>query len=756
MQRRAGGLVRIDGTPAEDEQRAAGNTSTQAGNTRTQTDAPETRTGEPGPRTEDEPPAQSTLLTVAIREYPDGDEDFTAGIDEQLSVVTDWWCDPEADEPFHRVAQPELHERYDVERFLHEARVRETGGQALVLFVTGHGKLGASGTHFLQLPKTELRRQLATAIRTSEIVAAALDSRAEHVLVIVNTCYAEAIAGELSQLHKEIRQSRRDRGSLDVIATCAQDQLVQVGRFPSVMRQVLHRLRTNAQITTPWLSVGDLMTEFESELRGDTERRRHRLRRIIDGGGQTVLTPCLPNPGYRPVRQLVGPARRQVATPAEDIDIWLDRASGRPQETDPGWYFSGRERLNRELAVFLTRPEGVLLLTGTAGSGKSAVLGRAVTLSDPLFRENADYADAVKSAAPRTVPPENSVSVAVLARHRSAADVLHDLLLGLGVAPRSPGPTDDPVDLWGTQLDTHLTAPGETLTLVVDGLDEAYEPFRIVRDVLAPLNAHCAPPAPLPGQRGPARHPAEPEGQRRSLRLLIGVRSSRPPAHLAAPRGSAPRTAPTRPPVTQEPGLLAALCEIFPTASVLRTDDTGSRDDIASYVEALIGPKDCGSDSTRRAAEAVADRVWPSFLDARLAGEQLRETRDPAVLAADQRWLDLLQAGTIGLLRRDLRLAADEGLPAEVALALLRASAFALGAGIPWSNVWPAMAGALLGRPIEEPDRMIDSLLGRLSGYLAHDHEDERFVYRPVHEALAEILRDPRQDLLTDLSGDAV
>ncbi|GDY75347.1 hypothetical protein SAV31267_048320 [Streptomyces avermitilis] len=544
MRRRAGGLVRIDGTPAEDERRAAGNTSTQAGNTGSRTGATEPRTGDPGARTGDEPPPQRTLLTVAVREYPDGDEDFTAGIDEQLSVVTDWWCDPEADEPFHRVVQPELHERYDVERFLHEARVRETGGQALVLFVTGHGKLGASGTHFLQLPKTELRRQLATAIRTSEIVAAALDSRAEHVLVIVNTCYAEAIAGELSELHKEIRQSRREQGSLDVIATCAQDQLVQVGRFPSVMRQVLRRLRTNAQITTPWLSVGDLMTEFESELRGDTERRRHRLRRIIDGGGQTVLTPCLPNPGYRPRRQLVGPARRQVATPAEDIDIWLDRASGRPQEADPGWYFSGRERLNRELAVFLTRPEGVLLLTGTAGSGKSAVLGRAVTLSDPLFRENADYADAVRSASPRTVPPENSVSVAVLARHRSAADVLRDLLLGLGVAPRPLGPTDDPVDLWGTQLDTHLAEPGETLTLVVDGLDEAYEPFRIVRDVLAPLNAHCAPSAPLPGQRGPARQPAEPEGQRRNLRLLIGVRSSRPPAHLAAP-GDPPRAPPS-------------------------------------------------------------------------------------------------------------------------------------------------------------------------------------------------------------------
>jgi hypothetical protein len=140
-----------------------------------------------------------------------------------------------------------------------------------------------------------------------------------------------------------------------------------------------------------------------------------------------------------------------------------------------------------------------------------------------------------------------------------------------------------------------------------------------------------------------------------------------------------------------------------------------------------------------------------------LAGEQLRAAADPGDLVASPPWRELLHTGTTGLLRRDLLLAVEEGLPPEVALALLRASAFALGAGIPWSNVWPTMAGALLGRPIEDPDRMIGTLLrSALAGYLAHDHEDDRLVYRPAHERLAEILRDPVQDLLGDLSGEAV
>ncbi|MFB7598727.1 AAA family ATPase [Streptomyces sp. NPDC056160] len=733
--------------------------------------------------------AERLLVTVAVRDYDDDAGEFADGIDEQLSVLDAWWCPPGAGEPFRKVPQPDLRERHDVERFLHEAGVRETRAKALVLFVTGHGKLGASGTHFLQLPATQPRRQLATAVRTSEIVAAALDSHAEHVLVIVNTCYARGVADELVRLYREIGPKRRHGGTLEVIATCDHDQLVHVRRFPSVLRRVLDRLRTTAQITSPWLSVAHLMTEFENELGSDAERRKHRLHRVVEGAGQTTPTPCLPNPGYRPPREVVAPARRQVATPADDIDVWLARASGRPQEDDPGWYFSGRRRLNRELTDFLGRPGGVLLLTGTAGSGKSAVLGRAVTLSDPHFRAHPRYRDAVGSAPPGTVPAAEAVSVAVLARQHSAPGVLRELLVGLGIEPSPPGPTDDPVERWTALLDAHLSEPGDPVTVVLDGLDEAVEPFRIVHGVLAPLKAHCAPPpaAPLPGPRraGP---------DRRRLSLVIGVRSSRPPAGedpaTAKPEGEGPegggpechgpegdgpegdgsvggagpgaeRDAGAVPEGgragSRDPGLLSALREVFPSATVLRTDGPGSRDDIADYVEALIGPDPTDRAGVREAAETVADEVWPSFLDARLAGEQLRAAADPAELVASPQWRDLLHAGTTGLLRRDLLLAGEEGLPPDVALALLRSGAFALGAGIPWSNVWPTVAGALLGRPIDDPDRMIGTLLsGGLAGYLAHDHEDDRLVYRPAHERLAEILRDPRQDLLPDPSEEPV
>ena len=58
-----------------------------------------------------------------------------------------------------------------------------------------------------------------------------------------------------------------------------------------------------------------------------------------------------------------------------------------PRDTRTRWLFTGRADLMRRLiAAATSRTPGVLLVTGGAGSGKSAVLARLVTLSDPDFR----------------------------------------------------------------------------------------------------------------------------------------------------------------------------------------------------------------------------------------------------------------------------------------------------------------------------------------------------------------------------------
>ncbi|MFD4232981.1 AAA family ATPase [Streptomyces sp. NPDC058542] len=678
--------------------------------------------------------SQRTLLTLAVRDYGDGDESFTAGIDEQLDVVAEWWSSPVASDGFRHVPAPTVTRREHVEDFLRDNRVREMEGEALVLFITGHGHAGTR-THFLQLPDSVKGRHLNTSVRTTDLITAALDSHARNVLVIVNTCYAGKISGEIDDLVEDIRAERRNTCRLDVLVTAGHDRPVQVRRFSTLLRGALERLRTTAGITTPHLSVVELMSEFERGL-DPAERKRHRLHRVVDGSGVLTPTPCIPNPGYRRVRELTGADGRHPGTPAGDH--WLDRATGRTQEQDPGWYFRGREDINRSIAAFLSpaRTRGVLLVTGSAGSGKSAVLARAVVLSDPAFRDDPLCKTALDLSGPDTVPAPGSITGAVLARHRGAAELAHDILEALGETPRRIRSTEDPVVEAAQQILAVLRDRDEAVTLVIDGLDEADERQRIIEDVLAPLNAFCAPrldQVPVPRLDG------EPFADRgRGLRLLIGVRSSRP---LSEPSGELPE---------EEQGHNEALKAVFPTAEEQRTDDEGSEKDIAEYLHALICEGGGGHrDSAEEAAALVAPVVWPSFIDARIAGEQLRSVKDPAAVARQPEWQRMLNNGTEGLLRRDLVLVEADGLPSEVALALLRASAFAGGAGIPWSTIWPQMARVLLGRALPDWDEMIAKLLkSRLNGYLAHDHEDDRRVYRPAHETLAEALRDIDTDWL--------
>jgi hypothetical protein len=50
--------------------------------------------------------------------------------------------------------------------------------------------------------------------------------------------------------------------------------------------------------------------------------------------------------------------------------------------------------------------------------------------------------------------------------------------------------------------------------------------------------------------------------------------------------------------------------------------------------------------------------------------------------------------------------------------------------------------------PLRDPHEKIGSLLNSLlAGYLTSDHEDDRVVYRPAHEHLAQILRHWPADL---------
>lgn len=665
------------------------------------------------------------LVMLAVE---DGTQAFDAAVDEQLRSVRAWWQDGPPGARFDVIETREPRRRHDVELFLESTGLREAEPDVpLVLFVTGHGLAGTGSRHYLLLPESDRGRLLATTLPTCDIVVAALDSCAQDVLVIVNLCEAAGIGSELLSSMRDLAPGREQKNRLNVLATTGDRTAVLGLEFATILREAHAWSRRAGGITRPHLS----MAEFMEALRAATDTVNMRDHRRIEGP-RPILTASLdsptasiPNPGYlaqvSPLDDDLEPGSSGAGGP--EPGHWLEKASGRPRPEDTGWYFSGREDLNREVADFLQGPPGVLIVTGTAASGKSAVLGRAVTLSAPAFRLSEGYDAAVRDSPPAAVPPDGAITAAVSARNRSSFDLLEALCAALGGGDRHVEQGD--VRQGQDDLRALLTDSASVVTIVVDSVDEALSPARCVSDVLAPLAALIVPGPALgrvPDQTGPRPRGSLGGG----LRLLLGVRSSSPgPLAPAGLRGTS---------------LTSVLHAAFPSARELRTDGEGTESDIDRYTRALL-EKAAGWGEPERAEAAglVARQVQPSFLDAQRAAEQLR-VGGPSLLR-DREWLAQLADGTAGLLTADLRAAARDLPPAE-ALALLRATAFAQGRGMAWGEVWPAAAGAVLGHPLAGADGKIDRLLhGSLSGYLSHDVEDERVVYRPAHARLTDILR---------------
>ncbi|MFJ8078231.1 hypothetical protein ACIQ7Q_30950 [Streptomyces sp. NPDC096176] len=662
----------------------------------------------------EQPPGLLVILAVE-----DGKRAFHEAIDEQLEAVKAWWG--ASGRGFEVVETREPASRHDVELFLEQAGVRETEPDVpLVVFLTGHGMAGSR--HYLLLRETDRQRPLATALPSADVVLAALDSHSTDVLVIVNMCEAASVGEEIHKARKDLAATRSP-GRLNVLATTGDRTAVLGKEFALVLKEAYTWLCRAGGITTPYLSMADFLDALEHAVAAVNKEygRQITCPEALLSPSRSVPTTALPNPGYPPSSAAVQGTAEPLSTLSPEQSHWMEKASGRPHAQDPGWYFSGRTAANSAVTAFLHGPPGVLIVTGMAATGKTAVLGRVVTLSDPAFRTSPHYAQAAGAAAD-AVPP-GVVTVAVNARNHSSLSLLKQLCHGVGVVP--PQAADD-VRQWRDALRTHI-ASLSSVTIVVDALDEALSPARCVSDVLAPL-AGLAQPADLNPAVPPQRNSAARRAQCPGLRLLLGVRSSRP----AGPSSAKGR----------EQGLLAALHATFTGASEVRTDEDGVENDIALYVQALLDDVDGWDPQTAAAASLqVARKVQPSFLDAQRAAAQLR-AEGPELLGRLS-WWNQLATGTAGLLRADLDAATATGqfAPGE-ALALLRATAFARGRGLAWGEVWPAVAAAVHGATLESADLKIDALLhGRLSGYLSHDVEDERIVYRPAHDVLRSVLR---------------
>jgi hypothetical protein len=592
---------------------------------------------------------------------------------------------------------------------------------AAVVFVTGHGER-AHNTHWMILSETDPGRLHSSAQRTSDLVGWLRESGIRYLLLILDLCYAGRTIADTVLAEGEIPATWL------ALPSATKDEQATTGALTGAITGFLTELALphweKYGVHNRHLNVEDFLDEVERRLG----------RRLIPfpGGQVRGAHPCLPNPHYRSdARTALAPQRSDLALPELDLAAhWEPRARGVGDPDDAGWLFTGRGALMRRLIAFAQQDAGsTLLVTGGPGSGKSAVLARLVTLSDPRFL--ARY-PAETAAIPEDLkPPPGAVDVAVLVTGKTAHEVIAQICEALGVPPAVSRQALPSLQEWIDAWQDWLARRQRGVTIVVDALDEAADPVTLLSEVLAQLAPRNAVLAGDGGFR---------------LRLLIGVRSTAGPGESAERGGQG-----TAPP--------ADLAERLLSAERVRVDERpwSQPGDITAYATEVLNRTPGspyrrdreGISGARRIAEALAARAGTSFLVARIAAASLAHRAAP-VDPADERWLTAVDEGVMGVFRDDLRAAVPDAGDRLRAVHLLRAVAFAYGRGLPWRQVWPTVANAMADDPERTyGDSDIAWLLGsRLGAYLVTDTVDDTTVYRLFHDALRTTLRDQWQQLV--------
>ncbi|MFF0527560.1 caspase family protein [Nocardia amikacinitolerans] len=561
------------------------------------------------------------------------------------------------------------------------------GDDLIAVYFTGHGeRLDATGEHVLVTSDTDpedIEAAVATAALARQML---LGTEVRRLLLMLDTCFsgqggADFTAAALSSYTDHWRE---ESGTGVVVVSSTQPmQWARAGVFPQLFQEAVESLATAGHspgtlpLDTVIAAIGNDLDQSHGQ---NIEWTQVRL------GGQ--IPPFLPNPRRDARLTEVDLALQQASeweahTERRDIEFrtrLLVRAMG--NRDNKGWWFCGRHTALIDITRWLTHPEQprpFLAVTGDPGSGKTAVLGMITTLTHPDYRRTVPVdALGLPSAA---IPPSGEVDVAIYAQNLTVDQVRDGIAAAAHLTAATVGELLDGL--------AHRSAP---FTVLIDALDEAADPDMLTRKLLRPLIDHA-------GDR---------------VRLLVGTRPFLL-GNLGTDRDhaidlDAPRYAD-----------LSALTT-YAVRGLLEADPNTI---YTSQPPALI----------RAVAAAVAEQADPSFLVARIVAATL--SADPDVPdPADRTWQRSLPRLPGEAMHNDLRSRLREH--ADRARNLLRPLAFAQGQGLPWEDLWAALASRIAGIDYSDHDLM---WLRRTAGsYVVEATEAGRSAYRLYHQALAEHL----------------
>ncbi|MGW3400896.1 tetratricopeptide repeat protein [Streptomyces zhihengii] len=558
------------------------------------------------------------------------------------------------------------------------------GGPAVVLW-SGHAELHRDRLHLITAD-TEDPAVEEQVYRTELLTGAALRSGADQVLLVVDTCHSGAgVLEPLRRALEDFAATSLPPGRaqwLGVLASC------QSGERAAGRGVLLDTLTAVLRDGPP--GTGPYRHAWSARNEGVT--------------GEAVLQAVLArwdDDGQRPVGASTGRAlpmfrnprlRRDAGEQVVEHLVLAARGAGRTEE---GWFFTGRHAVLRDIVGRLGSGEpGLLLVTGGAGSGKSAVLGRVATLSDPRRRAEVRAHGALREGDPD--PGENTVDAALHLRGTTPQGLAEALAARLGLpVPRTPA---------ALIAELEQREAGRPPVLVLDGLDEAGdEAADVAEQLLVPLS--------------------------RVATVLL-----------------ASRARPFRPHTAPEESLDGALSRWL-GARVSRVDldeEPDTEQDIAGYARRRLERGGLPPDVAEAAARSVAERAAADaggFLFARLVTRSLVarfDGRAPGALPDLPRSVGAAFAEELA--RGPVRVRDGAELP-RAATDLLTALARSAGRGMPARGVWECAAAGLGGPGTAYGPEDVDWLLNAYGAFVVEDTDGIQAVYRLYHREFVEHLR---------------
>ncbi|WNI25184.1 tetratricopeptide repeat protein [Streptomyces sp. ITFR-16] len=521
-------------------------------------------------------------------------------------------------------------------------------------------------------------------VTADDLVSEAVGSGAEHVLVIIDACYAGG--GAVPALETALGRWEEESAApghakwLGFLASCQSHETSDgSGPLLAALAEVLKAGPAGNEYRSAWSDHNALVSG--PDLLGAIATR-------WQGEGQTPVPatigewrPAFPNPLHTP------------GAPARLVEHLVQAARG-VGHLEEGWFFTGRTGVLGRIVDWMDEgTPGLFLVTGPAGCGKSAVLGRIATLADPEQRARAVENGALRDGDPDPGVRAERTLAAVHVRDLTPVQAAARLARALGL--HRPRNTDD------FRAEVRELSPQPVL--VIDGLDEvpAEHLQGMIEELVFPLS--------------------------RTVPVLLGSRERAFRSRLADD-GRADETL---------PDALARLIGAGVTTADLEREPH-TQEDIAAYVFRRCAAAGVPEGRAREAGEAVASRAAAGgggFLFARLVtGSLLAEGR----VAEEERWQDGLPGSIEAAFEDDLRagpvrvLADGTELP-SAARDLLTALAWAVGRGMPAGGVWEEVAGALGGRAVPYEESDVDWVLSAYGRYIVEDSEGGQAVYRLYH-----------------------